>query len=532
MRLNKTSFIIIISAAIVSVLLFSVTIIFFPGYYSFLNSQHTEVCSDYDKEKRIIMVKCNSTLSEVGIALSDDNILKNTDGIWLLNSSLVVMKNATLTINPSEAKWLKISSIGTSFGVRKLLAADQGSNEPTSYAIQVFGRLDIHGVKVTSWDPETNNYTSQRRDGTIPRPFIAVEGGSNSSHISDSEIAYLGYNSSRKQGLSFYGGDDSTLTGNRIHNLWYGFISVNVGRISIENNTVYNNYRYGIDPHMGSHDMVISGNHIYNSRIGLICSLECSNMIFEKNSIENNNEIGLMFSRNSINSIAKYNKISVSDTGISISDSHLNKVYGNHLLNNSAALAIKDNSSSNISFNNTVSGARDCGILVVEAHNNTLKENNIENYRGSGICLTGGAIQNLFYSNEIEGPGSYGIDVRDGARENSFFTNVIHLADNAIRVYNNTETLFVDNKVGNTKGHQYIISGNSILNLVKTQFTGDRIRAAGVQPNAINIWNSGIINIVTNLSGNNTEIMTYDTDKHPYITKIFYNTIKIYSKTK
>ena len=77
MRLNKTSFIIIISAAIVSVLLFSVTIIFFPGYYSFLNSQHTEVCSDYDKEKRIIMVKCNSTLSEVGIALSDDNILKN-----------------------------------------------------------------------------------------------------------------------------------------------------------------------------------------------------------------------------------------------------------------------------------------------------------------------------------------------------------------------------------------------------------------------------------------------------------------------
>jgi hypothetical protein len=68
--------------------------------------------------------------------------------------------------------------------------------------------------------------------------------------------------------------------------------------------------------------------------------------------------------------------------------------------------------------------------------------------------------------------------------------------------------------------------------LVKTQFTGDRIRAAGVQPNAINIWNSGIINIVTNLSGNNTEIMTYDTDKFPYITKIFYNTIKIYSKTK
>ena len=178
------------------------------------------------------MVKCNSTLSEVGIALSDDNILKkeSIDGIWLLNSSLVVMKGATLTIDPSDVKWLKISSEGTSFGVRKLLGTDQGSNEPTPYSIRIFGRLDIHGVKVTSWDPETNNYTNQRSDGSVPRPFIAIERGSNSSHISDSEIAYLGYNSSRKQGLSFYGGDDSTLTGNRIHNLWYGFISVNVGR--------------------------------------------------------------------------------------------------------------------------------------------------------------------------------------------------------------------------------------------------------------------------------------------------------------
>ena len=163
MHLNRTSFIIIISAAIVSVLLFSVIIISFPGYFSFPNNQNTEECSNYDMEKRIIVVKCNSNLSEVSIAVSDDNILKkeSADGIWLLNSSLVVAKGATLTIDPSGVKWLKISSEGTSFGVRKLLATDQGSNEPTPYAIRIFGRLDMHGVKLTSWDPETNNYTNQ-----------------------------------------------------------------------------------------------------------------------------------------------------------------------------------------------------------------------------------------------------------------------------------------------------------------------------------------------------------------------------------
>lgn len=532
MGINTKKVGIILVGSLVATSLLWLSINSFPEYFSFLKSQPTNACAQYDKEKRIIAVTCNSTLSEVGRTVSDDSILKKEsgDGIWFLNSSLVVSKGATLTINPGDAKWLKISSAGSSVGIRKLLAAEQGSNEPTPYAIRIFGSFDIHGVKVTSWDPRTNNYTNQGPEGMVPRPYIAIEEGSDSSHITDSEIAYLGYNSSRRQGLSFYGGDNSTLIGNRIHDLWYGFISVNVGHIIIENNRVYDNFRYGIDPHLGSHDLVVRDNYIYNSRIGLICSLECSNVIFEKNRIVNNNEVGLMFSRNTVNSIARYNKISLSDTGISISDSHLNKVYGNDMVDNIAAVAIKDGSSNNFSFNNTISSARECGILVVEAHNNTIQENHIENYYGSGICLTRGAILNLFYSNEIDGLGKYGIDVRDGAIENSFFRNMIHLSGNAIRVYNNTETLFVDNKMGTTNDHQYIISGNSILNLVKTQFLGDRIRAAGAQPNVIKIWNSGTISIVTEHIGNSTETLTYNTDEQPYIAKIGYMTIKLYSK--
>jgi parallel beta-helix repeat protein len=521
---------IVLLGSIIATSLLWLSITYYPEYFSFLDIQPKEVCALYDKEKRIITVTCNSTLSDVGRVVPGYSLKKESpEGIWFLNSSLAVLKGATLTINPSDAKWLKISSVGTSVGIRELLDADQDSNESTPYGIHIFGSFDINGVKVTSWDPRTDNYTNQGPEGMVPRPYIAIEEGSNSSHIADSEIAYLGYNNSRRQGLSFYGGDNSTLTGNRIHDLWYGFISVNVGHIIIENNRVYNNFRYGIDPHMGSHDMVVRDNYIYDNRIGLICS-ECSNVIFEKNRIVNNNEIGLMFSRNTVNSSARDNKISLSDVGISISDSYLNKVYGNDLLDNKVALAIKDGSSNNFPFNNTISRARECGILVVEAHNNTVQDNYIENYHGSGICLTRGAILNLFYSNEIDGLGKYGIDVRDGAKENSFFRNMIHLAGNAIRVYNNTETLFVDNKVGTTNNHQYIISGNSVLNLVKTQFLGDRIRAAGAQPNVIKIWNSGTISIVTEHIGNSTETLTYDTDEQPYIAKVGYMTIKLYSK--
>jgi mannuronan 5-epimerase len=531
---NKTIRVgIVLLASIVGTFLLWLSITYYSEYFSFLNIQPKEECIFYDKEKRITTVTCNSTLSDISQVVPGYSLKKESpDQVWFLNSSLAVLKGATLTINPSDAKWLKISSVGKSVGIRELLNLDQGSNEPTPYGILIFGSLDMRGVKLSSWDPEINNYMIQRPNGTIPRPYITLEEGSDSSHIVDSEFAYLGYNSSRKQGLSFYGGDNSTLARNRIHDLWYGFISVGVGHIIIENNTVYDNFRYGIDPHMGSHDIIVRNNHIYNSRIGLICSKECSNVIFEKNVIANNNEVGLMFSRNTVNSIARYNKISSSDTGISIADSYSNKVYGNELLNNTAALSIKDNSSNNNSFNNTISGSKDCGVLVVKAHNNTVQENLIENYNGSGICLSEGAILNLFYSNEIEGLGKYGIDVRDGAGENSFFSNIIHLAGNAIRVYNNSETLFVDNQVGNTESHQYIISGNSVLNLVKTQFLGDRIRAAGTQSNMIKIWNSGMIDIVTKYTGNNTEILTYNTDEQPYIKKLSYTTLKLYSKTK
>ena len=79
--------------------------------------------------------------------------------------------------------------------------------ETTPYLIKALGRLDLQGIKITSWNPLINNYQKQNPNGAVPRPYIIVERGADRSNISSSEIAYLGYNSSRKQGLSFYGGD-------------------------------------------------------------------------------------------------------------------------------------------------------------------------------------------------------------------------------------------------------------------------------------------------------------------------------------
>ena len=323
------------------------------------------------------------------------------------------------------------------------------------------------------------------------------------------------------------------MVNNRIHDLWYGFFSTNVGHMVLDNNLVSNNFKYGIDPHKGSHDMLFKNNQIFNSRIGLICSLDCVNVVFEHNRIENNKEIGLMLSRNTVNSTVRFNTISNSDVGISISESKSNKIHDNAISRNNIGLTIKDDSSHNLSLNNTITYSKNCALAVVlGAQNNMIKGNYIENYNEGGICLSKHASQNIFYSNVIRGLGKYGIYVKDrDAVANTFQDNMIPLTNNAIRVYNNTDTVFINSKVGTSNAHQYIISGNSTLNLEKSLFLEDRVRAAGKDGNIIKIWNSGVINIVTGNLANETKTVSYDTDVATFVANLTYTTIMLYSKS-
>ena len=333
---------------------------------------------------------------------------------------------------------------------------------------------------------------------------------------------------------------ESPLIGNRIHNMWIGLYTSNIGHMVIENNTVSNNLRYGIDPHTNSHDMSIKNNHIFNNRLGLICSQDCYNILFEGNQIHDNKKVGLMFSKNNVNSIARYNNISNSGTGISVSESHDNRVYDNTISNSLNGIKVRAGSSDNLLENNTIMNTSECGIVVyLKAKNNTIADNFLLNYNASGICLKNGANENKFYSNLLEATGKYGINVKGiNAVGNIFSNNVVNLATYAIRVYNNTDTIFIENNVTNTKGHQYIISRDSILNLDNTKFLGDRIRSRGsdndnLVDNLVKIDNSGTIEIITReVESDIINTYTFNTDIQPYINKIPPNqTIEIYSST-
>ena len=129
-------------------------------------------------------------LTDIHHAVKDPNVLRKEtaphDGqIWLLNAGIVVDNDAILYINSSDTSSLKIIADGK-----------------TAYLIHVLGSLKIDSVKVTSWNPNTNNYATTEdsdrngRDVKVgtPRPYIVVEkGATGTTDITNSEIAYLGY---------------------------------------------------------------------------------------------------------------------------------------------------------------------------------------------------------------------------------------------------------------------------------------------------------------------------------------------------
>ena len=133
------------------------------------NSNTEERCISYESAEKTITIKCgsNNHLTDVYNILKNRNLIdRQSDGIWSLNAGITVEKGDTLVIDPQDTKWLKIIADGTN-----------------AYPITVLGALKIDPVKVTSWNPKTNNYatsngTRDLSDNKVvkgdPRPYIRV----------------------------------------------------------------------------------------------------------------------------------------------------------------------------------------------------------------------------------------------------------------------------------------------------------------------------------------------------------------------
>jgi poly(beta-D-mannuronate) C5 epimerase len=335
-------------------------------------------CIDYDRTENTIMIKCDtSSFRDVADTIASNNdqaILSNLgDGQYLLNANLQVDDDATFSMSQNEdgINWLKIA----------------GAN-----GILVDGKIEIDGVKITSWDTLTDSPVFQTTDGLIPRAYINLRGSESGGggFVHNSEIAYLGYQDFGKRGFDLFGGDgyrhDFEITGSKFHDMWFAFYSRGAYYITIDGNEYYNNIKYALDPHSGTHDMTITNNYLHDNPIGVICSDQCYNILIEGNWAEDNTHAGIFFSRGMHDSIARNNYIHNTSTGIIVSESFNNQIYSNTIEGATRAgiglfnpLITDDGvTQGNHVYNNTISDS-DHGIRETRSQGNLIEDNEFHN---------------------------------------------------------------------------------------------------------------------------------------------------------
>ena len=365
-RLEKKS---INVAAAVILLLFLLTIIIpygqqwhHLGFTAYAGEEGA--CIDYDQSENTITITCDVSFREVANTINDRAVLEQLgDGEYLLKAGLQVDDDATFSIGPNDITWLKIT----------------GTN-----GITVYGKIQITGVKITSWDTETNSPVLQTNTGSIPRAFINLR-GSEGGFVHDSEIAHLGYQEFGRRGFDLLGdgpSHDLEIRGSEFHDMWFAFYSNGAYNIVVDGNEYHHNIKYALDPHTGTHDMKITNNYLHHNPIGAICSLDCSNILIEGNRVEHNTMAGIFFSRNMHDSIARNNYIYDTTTGIIVSESPDNEIYSNTIDGATKAGIRLSNppnpddgfTEGNHVYNNTISNSED-GIREIRSDGNIIEDN-------------------------------------------------------------------------------------------------------------------------------------------------------------
>jgi mannuronan 5-epimerase len=339
-------------------------------------------CVSYNQQVNEIYISCKDVYFKdiVNSLQQDQSVLyQETSDVmennWILKAGITVNKDATLNIGSDDVAWLKIVP---------------GSAKPN--AILVDGSLKVDSVKITSWNPQTNDYVhfseatkfNELQYMKELRPYIKVTSdASGPTIIQNSELAYLGYSCNGCGGISFNGGEYSILKNNDIHHIYKGFYSKGMGYMLIEDNRVYNNNKYGIDPHSGTHHMVILNNTVYdNFNAGIICSADCHSLLIEGNTVFNNghgdNMRGIAVSRNVTDTIIKNNIVYNEDKCVSIGRNS----YDNHIYENALSQCIY-------------------GVYITkDSVNNKIHNNNIETV-GIGLVAASNSNDNIFYSNIV-----------------------------------------------------------------------------------------------------------------------------------
>jgi mannuronan 5-epimerase len=365
-------------ATVTALLLFSLTLI------STQQVQFTDAstaCVGYQSGVNTITITCDASFLDVVQAINDPEILEQEEqgGQYILKANLEVADgvNFEMTSNGDGLQYLKVA----------------GEN-----GIIVHGRILINGVIITSWDVSNEEVIQQDMNGTIRRGYVQFA-ASEGSQIINSEFGYLGDIEPGRRGFDLFGegpSHDMVIRGSKFHDMWFAFYSREAYNITVDGNEYYNNIKYALDPHTITHDMVITNNWLHDNPIGAICSDRCYDILIEGNLVEDTTDIGIFFSRNMTDSIARNNHVINARVGILVSESPNNQIYNNtieeatsqgiRLLN--PDIVDDGVTEGNVVYNNVISSSED-GIAAARSQNNIVENTTFSDIESSEYHLSG-----------------------------------------------------------------------------------------------------------------------------------------------
>jgi parallel beta-helix repeat protein len=172
--------------------------------------------------------------------------------------------------------------------------------------------------------------------------------------------------------------------------------------------------------------MMITNNHLHHNPIGVICSLDCSDILIEGNEVHDNSKAGIFLSRNMYDSVVRNNTVYDEVIGIIVSESPNNTIVDNKIHASESGISLINpvnpddgETENNIIHNNTITGA-ELGIAAIRSQDNVLENNDFSDVEFEYYVTLDSSliIQNQTF-NGYEIKGSIG-------------TNMVEIADSGI----------------------------------------------------------------------------------------------------
>lgn len=368
--------------------------------------------------------------------------------VWFLGANIFLQQGAELSLRGDavggDANELRLKSNNVSNGFVWIRAE--------------WGTVRMDHTKVTSWNesaagPDTE-YQSYGRahirvrswlDGATPRE--------SRMDILSSEVGHLGYNTAEGYGLTWkvispqfdLVGVFGDVVDSTIHHNYFGIYTYGGEGMTFRDNEIFENVKYGLDPHDDSDNLLIEGNFVHhNGNHGIICSQRCNNLHIIGNTSSHNTGNGIMLHRNTNDSLVEDNTTNDNtDSGIAIFDSHRNTVRNNEALRNlKSGIRLSVGSSENVIEDNIFSDGVRYGMYFYKGSDaptsgdgrpklNTLRRNTVSG-NSSVAAKVGESDTNLFEENTFSGNSGSAIEL-SSANGNTFEGNT--LTGNSLNYY-------------------------------------------------------------------------------------------------